>query len=70
MLCLCVTGGTGSTTNFTFVWPGALELAFVLSMWDCKSALKLQVKFRLLQDVVKSGTELHKTCLLFLIHCF
>ena len=65
-----MTDGAGSTINSTFVWPDALELAFVLSLGDCKSALQLQIKSRLLQDIAKSGTELHKTCLLFLIHRF
>lgn len=59
----------GSTVNSPFVWPDALEQVFVLSLWDCKPALQLQIEFRLLQDIAKSGAELHKACLLFLIHC-
>lgn len=68
MLSLCVADAAGSRINSTFVWPDALELAFVVSLWGCRSALQLQIKVRLLQDVAKLGTELHKTCLLFLIH--
>lgn len=70
MGCFCGTSGAGSTINSAFVWPDALELPFVLSWWGCKSALQLQIKSRLLQDIAKSGIELHKTCLLFVIHHF
>lgn len=68
MPCLCMTDGAGCMINSAFVRPDTLELAFVLSSWDYKSALQLQIKFRLPEDTAESGAELHsKPCLLFLI---